>query len=1607
MNLDNLGPLVGDDMSRSQRSLSASSSSSHELIETTISSSYDKVFPLIDEMTRVAPMNTYLATLAMIIITLQIFFCGTFCFGIGEWNENDSVTKLIKGVLCIADFGIKYDSVFDAKAVQIILIILDFATMAIFGALIMSYDITKTFQKSEIVLFRIFLSFINPILLIPTFFSFSYELNELFDNEVSTTHLILTLLLGIALGFSSMNFYIDTIFRSSTCYLENTPFVQWDGSTFLLIVFTTGLSVFCSRLLIYFRKWSFYVLIACFCLACAFFILRLYYFPFIKVKMNSVYVALEAQLFISAIISVIDFNTVAKLILSIIPFFLFYIAARLYEVKIRMKILEKEDLTTPGKILRILRLTIQDLPEEFVSWKYIKDATTTQNQSSTVFVRVAQLLSFFPSESQLLNHFVSIIGKHSDLSFSERFLFYQIKRIHILRQSSATRQSNFDFAEVEKATNKMIQSISGFFLRALDNNQELSIDALTGICRADQITSGICMEALDKYPNSSRLTYEYSRYLIECKADFRGGAQQFFKAEAMDRGNSIAIDYAFRSMVNLFPVFLKHGILDYRGRNVLSRKNGKGSSSSASSATSGINADEQWEDINEEQSSRVFAKPKLRFALRRAIDNMRSRYLIAMQITTVIKTVAVIVVAIILLVSSKYIFQSRTNTCSLIASLSQIYESYVVGLLAVARLWADKLDISPSNDLVNETLGFSQTDETPLFNIDLNTLSLMKQSIADGFLSLENLGNNLATLAKSDEELVQISLPFISEGSITYCNDSGVPIGTIEMSQRSAITYLFTQMLTVENLQRSDADSWVNSRQMCEVCANLAATIQSVDSQIQSYVDREESTYKRENKILLYVAICLPIVILLALDIPITVFFFLFLNEVKDFFTNIMITPKETFVEASKPISLKSDQEGDVGVSSVESISSPKIAFPIVTFISSLVTTAMFLWLFIYYISTNEKYKKLSEWSQTSARRLPAVIQSLGITYTAAIFNNTGDTSYGTLSTSLAYMKTSITQAIDAHHNLTVSSDDYTAINKFSDTLDSLTYDFSCETEVGETGLHANYNCLSTDMLIMTFAKLSQDILISMQKSEEANILNSTTFIHFQHLICYHLLPKLQEIHDEIVDNASVLIDNLNFWAMVAMVLVLVGIAIFAPIEVALEHALQRSFDVFKVLIARFPPSHVIQNQGLLDLIVGKTKSTRVQQLSSSHAVINSSPDAVFALSSDFTIELMNPAASTIFGYTPEQLLGQSLVTLIPTNVNINNSSGSSGNEKDPNSKIYSQAQLMKANQAAMTYSCQVNGVKDDGTEVSLKVTLLGINHGTSFALICNDQTIMLKQQKQVEEAKKSAEKLLNQILPPMIVKKMNAGETDISFTVQSSTIIFIDIARFSDYTATLSATQIMQNLGRIFKAYDDLIPKYTTLLKIKLIGDDYMAAAGLFNPDVTPDVHATDVINFALDCLRALEEANDALEASLNVRIGVNTGGPLIAGVLGIDKPLFDIIGDPINVAARLQSTDIENHIQISQQTFELIKDKGYKVHERGKIFLKGKGEQTTYIIDPPESNKLTILHHTLNAAQQKEQAKPKPTIQPKPKQQQQMKFGDKSGEGSDASISVSVDTN
>ena len=170
--------------------------------------------------------------------------------------------------------------------------------------------------------------------------------------------------------------------------------------------------------------------------------------------------------------------------------------------------------------------------------------------------------------------------------------------------------------------------------------------------------------------------------------------------------------------------------------------------------------------------------------------------------------------------------------------------------------------------------------------------------------------------------------------------------------------------------------------------------------------------------------------------------------------------------------------------------------------------------------------------------------------------------------------------------------------------------------------------------------------------------------------------------------------------------------------------------------------------------------------------------------------------------------------------------------------------------------------------------------------------------------------------------------------------MLFADIVGFTDFASQVSPTYLINMLNQIFSAFDDMSERHQ-LEKIKTIGDAYMVGGGL--PTPRPD-HAEAIADIALDMQEYVSEMNSRNDQKLAIRIGINSG-PLVAGVVGTKKFLYDMWGDTVNTAARMESHGVEGCIQVTEETYGLLRDK-YHFEDRGIMDIKGKGDMHVYIL-------------------------------------------------------------
>ena len=215
-----------------------------------------------------------------------------------------------------------------------------------------------------------------------------------------------------------------------------------------------------------------------------------------------------------------------------------------------------------------------------------------------------------------------------------------------------------------------------------------------------------------------------------------------------------------------------------------------------------------------------------------------------------------------------------------------------------------------------------------------------------------------------------------------------------------------------------------------------------------------------------------------------------------------------------------------------------------------------------------------------------------------------------------------------------------------------------------------------------------------------------------------------------------------------------------------------------------------------------------------------------------------------------------------------------------------------------------------------------------------------------IKEERNKSDKLLASILPPNLVTRVQSGEKNISFAVPSASILFMDIVEFTPWCASGTAQYVMSMLNLLYKYFDADLAEWKTLTKIKCIGDCYMAAGGIFSEMNQPSVHSKEMVEFGLKAIESINQLNKEKNESLRIRVGINTGGPIVAGVLGTEKPTFEILGPAINMAQQMEHNGVPMQVHISRSVYELIYGGPFIIKERGQIQIKN-GKVVTYLVE------------------------------------------------------------
>ena len=1546
-------------------------------IATGTSSVFDRIFPLLDEVLKTVQIAKPLYMILILYNTIQMLGV-SFWSGFEDLHHWEGTDGQIAKWMCMLTFFTDLSGSIESLVIRfVILTILAFLLVFILVVQAIIYSNNRRFIKWTLYPTRFIIEFLPLIMLAPMGNNFG----TLFDDVVhspSTIQIVFFVFTTLYMAFIILVHYVVSMFFAVSPYVSQAPTASWSGSFYFS--FTIGIPIFAmlAKVIILFNKWFVMVFVGAKVVYNIIMIWRAWYLPLVHVPINAVVMV------IFTIVTGMDALTLVRIYGIMFPYWAYFAVIggcvflgvptfycitmkRVGKIKkdLQLSALEQveglDDEQCPNRVpgqnsmlqdpdRRALytkygldrseskcqlytRIGIAEHSDLFLDWSLFKFAGEF-HPTKTILANITQFLSLFPGESRLLNVFFIQTICQPNLSWAQRFMLYEIHRVKGLRLSSASSEITEKLMDLKRMSQAGITTIRDFW-KNIPNDIGFFYDLRSTTVR----TAALYAEAVDKWPNHVRLCEDYATFLIECATDYVNGIKIQHRADLIEQGKNFVVDISFRSLVRAYPMYLKRNIMDIKGNFIAQKtagsRTGSNNSTGNSQMSTGTIDGELDVEIEEQLARQAFNQHRVRLAYQRALIGKKSPNSKKLKISAIWTLMLSLAICVFCFVFYHGRYNDRAANMNRQFNMNQYRYGYDAALASIAITWLRNLG-ALKDDLFNAMAGVEGTGQ---FSLDL-THDMIDESnhwlvFAEDALSvfmdqvseLAASGDDVFTIVR-DQIQPTIYFHFAADGELLL-NTSTL------LSLNDAVSYNFVMMRRV--VYEKEVAKWATSNELCEALANIPYMATSFDAmQASMAADQETKKNKAEtlnNLILFPVAIGFFLV-----SEPFLLFFLVkIFKELKLMLTLMKNLDDQTKQEASKLLRKDATEEDQTEklADTTETVGLNKAFFVILVFCPIAIFVILFVCVIQLAQSQNRSFLQLNEWMTLGVSRANLMLETVFMMSLAIAIPDPINTKIMTSETANTLALTLCTKLLDYNNHLLRGGDGVKPCIGVNEAFDTINLKATCVIDEEADDRHSVYNCLSLDRSITFFNELIAKIS-TVTATEKFEV--DSDFYHMFHVVNNHMVEKSYEgaeiLSQLAADSNSTFEQQLAALCFGGMAFMILGFMLFwknlMKLDVAYDGALQ--------VMRRIPPASVVSNTPLLNFLLNRSGEKNSDKMTASKLVVHVSKDAVLCLNRNESIEVVNQSVSGLFGYTPEQLLGQPISTVLP---------------QDRAEDIFSHIDLMRLGQCSMTYETTSEGMTDDEQIVPVHVTLIGIcepnqSQAKSFVVIMRDETALQKQQKEAEEAKAQSENLLYQILPRDIVVRLKQGESDISFSVPSATIIFVDIVKFSDYSATLSPAQIMENLSTIFARFDMLCQKQNLITKIKLIGDVYMAAAGLFTPDEPVANHASQVVQFGLDVLVALDEINCQLDSSLQVRIGVNTDGPLIAGVLGTDKPVFDIIGDPINVAARLQSTCIPMTVQISQMTYEAIVGLNFNIEQRGEVELKGKGKKMAYLVRP-----------------------------------------------------------
>ena len=1160
----------------------------------------------------------------------------------------------------------------------------------------------------------------------------------------------------------------------------------------------------------------------------------------------------------------------------------------------------------------------------------------------SVWIIYAKFTAIYPERSTQLSQILNSIQVNKIKSGLAKHIMFQIHSVLMQRETNFIPKIKQKLDRIKKEVNSCKAKVRNVWDQVIQGNvSELETALITSKNTTTNCHTDF-MHLIRTFPNSRFVTRQYSRFLRDVVGDIDGYKEWSENTKRLQKGIAVLPDKSHDMGLMAFPEIPK--------------VNGDGITNNVSMTSGGFMVTDETITIEIEEELDENVGDNVRQSIKEGIDRLvipsyrKTKYLYALSFL-----VFILIPGLFFLLYSNVYTTNITLSLSFMQEVCLIRSNLGIGAsLSMHYVLEKKGFINESfnsyyGDL--EYLGNSKNTNEQLSFIVLDTAELVEE--LSKYLSWEPYNDN-ADAARDLLYVPDLEYKF-------YPDDTGVPtVDTISLlNSVSEFIILFEKLATDDSL---DFTTIENTKYILELEENIELmfdTILEVYDNLYEYVQSSRDNFYN------VIVICIPLFIVLdlAIFLPLGLYTTISIKREKTMIYNMLVSlPKNVVSQISDGLKMINKNSDDIDDHSHTTDNSDGInkqednllkIFMMTGTIRQKSLDIMVLWLatiifmimFALYTVCSITYFYLQQ--KALANNAPQInlltryqafdILSVALIMFMSTANSGMDLTSIDVDQTLAFAiecqeKDIASFSLALFGNLSENVYPFDAITDYIGYTTN-PYQSNCESDTDvPDNIHEVFRCFPSDLLVLYIHMRSNSyyrkyVLDSSEYSFDidTDVFNDVWYIILQYIYCQFIRPIFDNIITVTTATALESKPLMLFTVIIAMAVGFIAVVVVFIFMVKGEDVQKYALK----LLLMVPESYLTMNSSLSSILAGNFSASKGSSTNRNESfyrqVISELPDCVFIVDSSGVIRSANNATKHVYGIEPQQVLGEKIVKF-----------GEIYKGKNPFEGI--------------DYKKRVEIEEDltierDGAESHINISYVSV--AGSYILTSRNITQTVMYNKLIADERAKSDAMLASILPAKLVPRVQAGEKNISFSVQTASVLFLDVVSFTPWCGANEAKYIMSTLNRMFKDFDAILATHPTMTKIKCIGDCYMAAAGIFAEVNQPAVHAKDITEFGLDVIDALEKINKEIGETLRIRVGINTGGPLVAGVIGngTGKPTFEILGPTINMAQQMEHHGVPMAVHVSRATYELIYGGNFDIKERGEVEVK-QGKVQTYIV-------------------------------------------------------------